>query len=104
MSLDVYIAKSESGLATAPIVASIQWFDHEALGSQGFFNRGGVLMRLMDYYKDAKIYPAELEQAIAEVKSIKDQCQGETYEMLDQLAAIFEQALLQQSMVYFCAD
>jgi|GEM_PF-5445338 len=104
MSLDIYMAESDKALVTANIRGSMSHFDHETLRECGVFSRGGVLMRLADYYKNAKIYVSELPQAVQELQKAKDDSgDGSTY-VLDDLLTIFKDAIDRGLHVYFRAD
>jgi hypothetical protein len=104
MSLDIYIADSDKALVTAKRSGSLSTFDHERLRESGVFSRGGILMRLADYYKDAKVHVSELPQALGELQRARDEIgDGATY-VLDDLLAIFKDAVDRGAHVYFRAD
>ena len=109
MSLDIYFSK-ETGdfykLKATKLVASIEFFEHESIAEDGLFECSGILARLKDYYKDAKIYHSELSEVSRRIVQWKgtlaneDSLSGAT----DELIQILEQAKADGYSIYFIAD
>ena len=109
MALDIHFAKGKvfpSQLTSATKVSEVDHSQHEELLEIGVFDACGILARLKDFYKDAKIYNSEIEQVLKNLErfSERSKVNMEFEEAVESIKELFQNALSLNVDIYFIAD